>query len=67
MAFSAFSPSPTFCLNLEAGGEKPSTLSFLPTQESRSFAAGMFKGQLNTEQVFPYPSGQWWRRRRGEF
>ncbi|XP_040856267.1 very long-chain specific acyl-CoA dehydrogenase, mitochondrial isoform X2 [Ochotona curzoniae] len=25
-------------------------------QESRSFAVGMFKGQLTTEQVFPYPS-----------
>lgn len=24
--------------------------------ESRSFAVGMFKGQLTTEQVFPYPS-----------
>ncbi|XP_053574407.1 very long-chain specific acyl-CoA dehydrogenase, mitochondrial [Bombina bombina] len=26
------------------------------TQESRSFAVGMFNGQLHTEQVFPYPS-----------
>lgn len=24
--------------------------------ETKSFAAGMFKGQMNTEQVFPYPS-----------
>ncbi|XP_078234608.1 very long-chain specific acyl-CoA dehydrogenase, mitochondrial [Pogona vitticeps] len=24
--------------------------------ESKSFAAGMFKGQINTEQVFPFPS-----------
>ncbi|XP_034363503.1 very long-chain specific acyl-CoA dehydrogenase, mitochondrial [Arvicanthis niloticus] len=24
--------------------------------ESKSFAVGMFKGQLNTDQVFPYPS-----------
>ncbi|KAH0626090.1 hypothetical protein JD844_000828 [Phrynosoma platyrhinos] len=24
--------------------------------ESKSFAVGMFKGQINTEQVFPYPS-----------
>ncbi|XP_053218192.1 very long-chain specific acyl-CoA dehydrogenase, mitochondrial [Podarcis raffonei] len=24
--------------------------------ESKSFAVGMFKGQVNTEQVFPYPS-----------
>ncbi|XP_013377549.1 PREDICTED: very long-chain specific acyl-CoA dehydrogenase, mitochondrial [Chinchilla lanigera] len=26
------------------------------TQESKSFAVGMFKGQLTTDQVFPYPS-----------
>ncbi|XP_061447316.1 very long-chain specific acyl-CoA dehydrogenase, mitochondrial [Rhineura floridana] len=26
------------------------------TAESKSFAIGMFKGQINTEQVFPYPS-----------
>uniref|UniRef100_A0A8C2VD26 Very long-chain specific acyl-CoA dehydrogenase, mitochondrial n=1 Tax=Chinchilla lanigera TaxID=34839 RepID=A0A8C2VD26_CHILA len=28
----------------------------LPAQESKSFAVGMFKGQLTTDQVFPYPS-----------
>uniref|UniRef100_A0A8C2VCZ6 Very long-chain specific acyl-CoA dehydrogenase, mitochondrial n=1 Tax=Chinchilla lanigera TaxID=34839 RepID=A0A8C2VCZ6_CHILA len=28
----------------------------LRTRESKSFAVGMFKGQLTTDQVFPYPS-----------
>ncbi|EQB77181.1 very long-chain specific acyl-CoA dehydrogenase, mitochondrial isoform 1 [Camelus ferus] len=27
-----------------------------PEQESKSFAVGMFKGQLTTDEVFPYPS-----------
>lgn len=26
-------------------------------QESKSFAVNIFKGQLTTPQVFPYPSG----------
>ncbi|XP_044273108.1 very long-chain specific acyl-CoA dehydrogenase, mitochondrial isoform X2 [Varanus komodoensis] len=33
-----------------ASGKKPITV------ESKSFAVGMFKGQMITEQVFPYPS-----------
>jgi len=36
----------------------PDTPSLLPTQVSKSFAVGTFKGQLTTDQVFPYPSGK---------
>lgn len=32
-------------------------LCILILQESRSFAVNMFKGQITTPQVFPYPSG----------
>lgn len=35
-----------------AAGEKPAKA------ESKSFAVGMFKGQLTTDQVFPYPAGK---------
>lgn len=28
------------------------------SQESKSFAANIFKGQIQTAQVFPYPSGK---------
>lgn len=31
-------------------------LGCLSAQESKSFAVGMFKGQLTTDQVFPYPA-----------
>ncbi|XP_070419110.1 very long-chain specific acyl-CoA dehydrogenase, mitochondrial isoform X4 [Equus przewalskii] len=56
-------------LRLGGGSSRPSALLGQPrpgpaqrsyasgaTQESKSFAAGMFKGQLTTDQVFPYPS-----------
>lgn len=36
----------------------PDTPFLLPAQVSKSFAVGMFKGQLTTDQVFPYPSGK---------
>ncbi|XP_008854075.1 very long-chain specific acyl-CoA dehydrogenase, mitochondrial [Nannospalax galili] len=40
--------------------DKPDSLSDASTREkapeSKSFAVGMFKGQLTTDQVFPYPS-----------
>lgn len=32
-------------------------LCILILQESKSFAVNMFKGQITTPQVFPYPSG----------
>ncbi|XP_077602695.1 very long-chain specific acyl-CoA dehydrogenase, mitochondrial isoform X2 [Crocuta crocuta] len=42
-------------------GQPPLGLAWRPyaggaAQESKSFAAGMFRGQLTTSQVFPYPS-----------
>ncbi|XP_070338559.1 very long-chain specific acyl-CoA dehydrogenase, mitochondrial isoform X4 [Equus asinus] len=56
-------------LRLGGGSSRPSALLGQPrpgpaqrpyasgaTQKSKSFAAGMFKGQLTTDQVFPYPS-----------
>lgn len=43
----------------------PDTPSLLPAQVSKSFAVGMFKGQLTTDQVFPYPSGKEMSRQTG--
>ncbi|MEE6470426.1 hypothetical protein FKM82_008965 [Ascaphus truei] len=31
---------------------------YAQTAESKSFAVGIFKGQIQTEQIFPYPSVQ---------
>ncbi|XP_060635867.2 very long-chain specific acyl-CoA dehydrogenase, mitochondrial isoform X1 [Anolis sagrei] len=47
---------------LEKSGAKTDSASQAASQkvslstESKSFAVGVFKGQINTEQVFPYPS-----------
>ncbi|XP_003466231.1 very long-chain specific acyl-CoA dehydrogenase, mitochondrial isoform X1 [Cavia porcellus] len=47
-------PSPAFRQARPGPALRPYASS--STQESKSFAVGMFKGQLITDQVFPYPS-----------